>query len=377
MREGRDDMYYYFAECKDDLINILREASEDEVKQVRTLGKPITDFIVDNKRIDAFSSTYIDFVNSVTDNKSDKSHDVANKIQQKFSQLLFEFKKYCDNWQTKLARVYGQKSEEYKIFKNATAYEYDNCMEYRIMYRLRNYDQHCDTIFSKLHTTIQADGSYVIIPLADRDYLINNFSKWKPEEKDFLEKQDAFIDFTPYARVLGECIKRVHNKIMEIHCGKNFYASCAKLICIANQFADEDNVVIIATENALSEEFKIKKELKLDITTLFVPFSKMMLKADIASKRDKDKILILYYGKRYRNQLKEVGTEILSNDVMMKLAKSKSIDLCGHKMIRTNMQLKMDTQDCYFVLADRKVGYEKIKEICGLYQLYLKALLKQ
>ena len=64
MREGRDDMYYYFAECKDDLINILREVSEDEVKQVRTLGKPITDFIVDNKRIDAFSSTYIDFVNS-------------------------------------------------------------------------------------------------------------------------------------------------------------------------------------------------------------------------------------------------------------------------------------------------------------------------
>lgn len=62
MREGRDDMYYYFAECKDDLINILREVSEDEVKQVRTLGKPITDFIVDNKRIDAFSSTYIDFV---------------------------------------------------------------------------------------------------------------------------------------------------------------------------------------------------------------------------------------------------------------------------------------------------------------------------
>lgn len=156
--------------------------------------------------------------------------------------------------------------------------------------------------------------------------------------------------------------------------GEGFFR---KTRCIYRFYSIEDNVVIIATENALSEELKIKKELKLDITRLFVPFSKMMLKADIASKRDKDKILILYYGKRYRNQLKEVGIEILSNDVMMKLAKSKSIDLCGHEMIRTNMQLKMDTQDCYFVLADRKVKYEKIKEICGLYQLYLKALLKQ
>lgn len=220
---------------------------------------------------------------------------------------------------------------------------------------------------------MQDNGSRVIIPLADRDYLINNFSKWKPQEKAFLASQDALIDFTPYTKILSECIERIHDKTMRVHLKEDFYVSCAKLICIANEFANEDDVAIIATKKPLSEKVESKK--KLNITMLLVSCSKTMLKSDIVLKRDKT--LILYSGKSYENRLKEVGIEILSNDIIMKLTKSEFVELYGRKMIRANMQLKFDTKDSYFVLVNRNLGYRIIKEISELYQLYLKALLKE
>lgn len=364
-------MYFYFAECKEDSITVIRDASEEEANHVHELNKPISDMLVDKERINAFSRAYSQLFETIRSNSGDR-RDLAEVIQQKFSQLLFEFRKFCDNWETKLVHEYGKESDEYKTYKAVTGDEYDNHMEYRIMYQLRNYDQHCGAIFSKVNVSVSEDGTVITTPLASREYLLRNFSKWKAEEKTFLESQEEYIDFLPYAEILYKCVERIHEKTMQLHFNNDFFVSCAKLICIANEFANEDYVTLITTENTFPEELEQGKQ--INITTFFIPLCKKLLKTHIINNRKFVKIL--YWGDKYQNNLEEIATKVLEYDVANKLMKSQFINLQGQEMIRTNMQMQLDNGDGFAVLADRKMGYSRIKEICDWYGLYLKALLK-
>lgn len=364
-------MYFYFAECKEDSITIIREASKEEANHIHALNKPISDMIIDKDRINAFNRAYNQLFEEIRSNNISR-RDSAEVIQQKFSQLLFEFRKFCDNWETRLVHEFGKESDEYKLHKSATAFEYDNYMEYRIMYQLRNYDQHCGAIFSKVSTSLCEDGTVITTPFASREYLLENFTKWKAEEIVFLQNQEEYIDFLPYVGVLHGCIERIHEKTMQIHFNKNFFRSCAELICIANEFVNEEFVSLISTEHPLPEELEGDKH--VNITTLFVPICKELLKAHIIGERQI--VRILYWGDKYQDRFEGIASKILEADIVTKLSNSQFINLQGQEMIRTNMQLQIDTGDCYFVLVDRKIGFSKINEICESYKLYLKALLK-
>lgn len=109
----------------------------------------------------------------------------AKDVQYKLSQFLFEFKKFLDNWETEIKRKYGKESDEIKIFKTTQAQEFDNHMEYRIMYRLRNYDQHCGNIVSNISCKINENEEREYKVLANRDILLNNFKEWKEPEIDY------------------------------------------------------------------------------------------------------------------------------------------------------------------------------------------------
>lgn len=364
-------MYFYFAEQKEDSITILREASDEEVIRINTLNKPIGDMLADIERINSFNRAYKQLF-AILQNDNDNPRELAEEIQQKFSHILFEFKKFCDNWETKLAREFGKESKEYKIHKDATAHEYDNHMEYRIMYQLRNYDQHCGSIFVKLNRSLSEDGTICNTPLASRDYLLKNFSKWKAEEKQYLENQEEYIEFLPYAEVLHECIERIQNKTMQIHFNKEFLVSCSQLVCIANEFDNEDLVTLVSTKHPFPEELEGDKT--LNFTSINVPLCKRLLTANII--RNMPMIKILYWGKKYNGILPEIAIKIVNQDIVEKLSESQFINIEGQDMIRTNMQVQFDSGDCYFVLADRRMGYSKIMEVRDLYSMYLKALLK-
>jgi hypothetical protein len=119
---------------------------------------------------------------------------------------LTEFKKYLDNWETHLKRTFGKDSREAKLFKSAQNYEYDNHMEYRIFYRLRNYDQHCDNFVSRITGRILPNESHEYLVLADRDRLLKDFAEWKPDEIAYLQSCDKYFDIRPLLSVFQNCI---------------------------------------------------------------------------------------------------------------------------------------------------------------------------
>ena len=112
----------------------------------------------------------------------------------------------------------------------------------------------------------------------------------------------------------------------------------------------------------------------MNITTIFVPKCKKLLKDNIIGEREI--VRIIYWGDKYQDRFEGIASKILEADIVTKLSNSQFINLQGQEMIRTNMQLQIDTGDCYFALVDRKIGFSKINEICESYKLYLKALLK-
>ena len=180
-------MFYYYATTHENTINFEREATTEEFNLLEPHISKVSKMLVDKRRINIVSNAY----KKVTDefdklmNGSKPPHD-SEELIFSLTFYLAAFKKYLDNWETHLKRTFGKDSREVKIFKSAQSYEYDNHIEYRIFYRLRNYDQHCDNLVSRITGRILPNKSHEYLVLADRDRLLSNFGEWKQEEIAYL-----------------------------------------------------------------------------------------------------------------------------------------------------------------------------------------------
>ena len=134
-------MFCYYATTHENTINFEREAIAEEFDLLEPHISKISKMLVDKRRINIVSNAY----RKVTDefdklmNGSKPPHD-SEELIFSLTFYLAAFKKYLDNWETHLKRTFGKGSREVKLFKSAQSHEYDNHIEYRIFYRLRNHD---------------------------------------------------------------------------------------------------------------------------------------------------------------------------------------------------------------------------------------------
>lgn len=180
-------MFYYYATTHEKTINFEREATAEEFNLLDPHISKISKMLVDKRRINIVSNAYRKVTNEFDKlmNGSKPPHD-SEELIFSLTFYLAAFKKYLDNWETHLKRTFGKNSREVKLFKSAQSYEYDNHIEYRIFYRLRNYDQHCDNLVSRITGRILPNKSHEYLVLADRDRLLSNFGEWKQEEIAYL-----------------------------------------------------------------------------------------------------------------------------------------------------------------------------------------------
>ncbi len=175
-------MCYYIMSIYDDTFRKLRRSSEEEYNKITSLNKKINSLLVDGRRIDGVVNAYKklnDAAYSVMVNSRSSStmYDLGDCL----SNYLFHARKYLDNWNAYIDRTYGKDSDFFKCFKAATAYEYDNHMEYRIMYELRHFDQHISQIISSTSVGLLENGGRYLRVLIDRDRLLKEFSSIKKE----------------------------------------------------------------------------------------------------------------------------------------------------------------------------------------------------
>lgn len=367
-------MYYYFAEYSKDFLDIKRSATFAEYQKIEQRIKRISQMLMDKNRIDAISISYESLMESI-DNLSCRNQQMAAKdVQYKLSQFLFEFKKFLDNWETEIKRKYGKESDEIKIFKTAQAQEFDNHMEYRIMYRLRNYDQHCGNIVSNISCKINENEEREYKVLANRDILLNNFKEWKEPEIDYLNQQDEEIEMIPYIKQLYASTIKIHEKTMQIDFSRELYNDCAEIIGMANEFENEEYVIIISSEHELKQELEKQSAKKLVFTDLMVATCKQILTLHI--KNNLDYVRVFFCGETLRERLGGCAIEV-EPETFATIANTQVVNIDGKRMLRLLYSLYMDKREMYAALLEMGHKRLNLNELDSDYSKYLSALCKR
>lgn len=200
-------MYRYFVELSEKGIGILKQISEEDHQDILPHVKKISNLEVDMKRINIVENAYNELMSAydiMVRDEQNLNEDIS--INYKLSAYLSAFKKFTDNWQTHIIRTFGKDSDELKMFKTATAKQYDNHMAYKIMYRLRNYDQHCYGIISRITKSLGNNDERQCFIISNRDKLLTSFDDRKSEEIEFLKNQEEYFEIFPLIKEFQQCI---------------------------------------------------------------------------------------------------------------------------------------------------------------------------
>ena len=367
-------MYYYFASITSGQIDKIRDLNSGEYDEIKKHVNKVSKMLGDKNRIEPVLNAYKELTVSMSGLSDQLETTVAKTVQNKLSQFLFEFKKLLDNLQTDINRTFGDKSPQFNLFKKAQSDEYDNYMEYRIMYRLRNYDQHCGDIISRITAYINDKGQKSYRILMNRDNLLNTFHEWKPEEIDHLKRQEEYIEIQPYITKFVSCILRIFEKTMQLHINETLLDSCTHLINIANEFDDEDSIHIISSDTEINRTYFEQSEFPLNFTHLFIPLCKEILIMQF--KNNAGPIKVLYYGNAFKNRLNQFAFEI-NKETAEKIASSYVMDLCGQRLIRGVYRIHLDTGDLYALCVDARIKQPEQKNVIDNFSKYLKVLCKE
>lgn len=249
-------MYYYIANVQNKKFEVLRQCSEEEYKRIEQLQEPIKIILFSaNRRIDPLKRAYkkISTINIALMKQTGEynQYDLGDAI----SGFLFQLRKYLDNWETYLKRECKETPERLKAFTEATHKAYDEHIEYQIVYRLRNVDQHCDSIIQNLRMGIAEDGAIYIEAKTKCSYLLSVSSDWKPDERKHLEEHDE-IDLFKYISVTYRCIEEIHQATLNSFFSLELYENCYKIIGCANEFFDKrEGLKFFCQEEELTKEF--------------------------------------------------------------------------------------------------------------------------
>lgn len=144
----------------------------------------------------------------------------ANRL---FLNFLSSGRTFLDHSETYLKRKYGKKSSEFLKFKKETNNQYDSSFEYRFVYKLRNYAQHCglpiNNIIYSLDNEIQ-EKKYKrkinLSPIFDKEKLLKTYKDWGVKLKDDLKKKPSEIPVTSVLREYYKSMEVLNKTILKI-----------------------------------------------------------------------------------------------------------------------------------------------------------------
>ncbi len=370
------ELFYNYATIQDETINFEREATAEEYNNLEPHISKISKMLVDKQRIDIVFNAHKKVVEEFAKLTSEQNapHNSSDLIFS-LTYYLAAFKKYLDNWETDLKRTYGNDSKEVKLFKDAQSHEYDTHIEYRIFYRLRNFDQHCGNLVSRITGQVLPDDTRQYLVLADRDRLLREFKEWKQEEITYLKSCEQYFNIRPLIDVFQNCIIEIHEKTMQIHFNEEFCRSCATIIAAAKEFENEDNAYFISFESEIDWKNLDIEGKSLNFTYLNVPACKKLL--ELYFLKNRRSVKILYYGAQLKQRIGHFAYEIDQEKVHeVAFIQPPFVDMCGQRMIRVCSHAFLDKDEVYCVLADHRFPRKQQDEIGDIWGFLLDSFVK-
>lgn len=177
----------------------------------------------------------------------------------------------------------------------------------------------------------------------------------------------------PYIKQLYSSTIKIYEKTMQIYFSRALYNDCAEIIGMANEFENEEYVIIISSEHELKQELEKQSTKKFVFTDLMVATCKQIL--TLCIKNNLDSVRVFFCGEMLRNRLGGCAVEVDLETFAM-IANTQVVNINGKRMLRLLYNLYMDKREMYAVLLEMGHKGLNLNELNSDYSKYLSALCK-
>lgn len=161
--------------------------------------------------------------------------------------LLSAIRTFLDHKETMLKRIYSDSSDELKYFQSETQTAYEKNFEYRFVYKLRNYAQHCGLPISgpEISSFLNEDKkiNHGFRLYFDKTKLLKSYN-WGTKVKADLSAQPAKFEVLPIFecvyQILSTLNKGINKKII-----KNFEDNSNFLFSLLEKIPDHNGIPYI------------------------------------------------------------------------------------------------------------------------------------
>jgi len=249
----------------DKTIRLLRDVNAVEYDNFNNLANKFNNYILEADYYKIFNKAYDELIIGFKKFSENKGTSDEADLNRYIMNYLFSIRTFLDHWETRIKRKYNNNQEYIDLLKSATSHEYNNHMTYRIVYRLRNYVQHCEMPIAKVTRKLNENDEKELNVYLSRDRILSNFNEWKTEEIAYLKSLDEEFEILPYLKEMNTCLYNIHNKLLNFNVNEDFMLDCIKVLKLRKQFKEYEGTFTIAEYS--EESFKKRDRIFTGNTT--------------------------------------------------------------------------------------------------------------
>ncbi|WP_319479102.1 hypothetical protein [uncultured Draconibacterium sp.] len=217
-------------------INVVKGLSNEEsnlimkhIEQVHALRRKVLQF-------QQILNIFQDIKVTITNNPQNLSRLI--------SEMLSNFRAFLDYWETSLKKEFNKNSIQVQSFKKATSFEYDNMFDYRFVYELRNYIQHCGMPNFLVKSILDINENKIYEVALNPKELLNNFN-WKPSVRKDLENRKTMINLLETFSNMIKSVERINNIALNCYDIKDCIKSCSFILSYEKYRIEKSTLAII------------------------------------------------------------------------------------------------------------------------------------
>lgn len=164
---------------------------------------------------------------------------------------LSSYRMLIDHYDRVINKRFGKLSKEYMRYKELLSDSYDRHFEYRFIYKLRNFCQHCGLPVTEL--ILEGNKIYRTIELCfNKSYLLDDYDSWSPKLKNDFEGLEEKFPVNEIIEMNFQIMESISEQVRFLY--KERYIEALKEIDNLTRPLRRDKEIVIITEFDLSEE---------------------------------------------------------------------------------------------------------------------------
>ncbi|EHQ89867.1 hypothetical protein [Desulfosporosinus youngiae] len=354
-------------------ITLLREVREDEYSNFASITRKFNDFLMEVDYYKVFDKPYKELINFLQKYLQKRSNFQLMDINRYTMNYLYGIRTFLDHWEARIKRKYRGNQQYLELFNKAKSQEYDNHMAYRIVYRLRNYVQHCEMPISNVTERLITDNKEEILVYVNRDRLLSNFKEWKPEEVAYLNLQEQQFEIMPLFIEMNNCLVRIQEQLINFNINKNFILDCVKVLKLRNQFQEYEGTLAIIeyADDRIENEIELitNSNTVWNIEQLPTATCENVIRMHI---RNNAKFIKIFHYSGIccgeTNTSFPYSTKKNENGLLLFVKGKDIVNVKSRNWIRLVESMSHDETNNYnAVYADARFGMKELKELSNLY----------